>query len=142
MRLLSQACANEEGSTAVETAFALPVLIVMIWMLVQFGQIYQALAGIQQGLGEGARYATLCISASTSGCTSPSATEIKAKITENVFGTGLGTFTVANPASGSSGTSRFYDLTVNYTQPTDLIFFRGPTVSFSRSKRVWIAATS
>jgi Flp pilus assembly protein TadG len=76
---------NEKGATAVETAFALPVLIIMIWMLVQFAQVYQALAGIQQGLGEGARYATLCVSASTSGCKSPSAAEIKSPITLSLW---------------------------------------------------------
>ena len=39
---------------AIEMAFALPVLIVMIWMFVQLAQIYRAMAGIQQALGEGA----------------------------------------------------------------------------------------
>lgn len=141
MRFVSRIGTNEKGATAIETAFALPVLIVMIWMLVQFAQVYQALAGIQQGLGEGARYATLCVSATTSGCTSPSVAQIKKKITDSVYGTGPGTFTVANPSSGSSGTSKYYDLTIGYAQPTTLLLFPGPTVSVSRSKRVWIAAT-
>lgn len=130
---------DETGAAAVEMAFALPVLIVMLWILVQFAQIYQALAGIQQALGEGARYATICVSVSSSGCTSPTAAEIKAKIAASVYGTGAGTFTISDPAGGTFGTSKYYDLVVRYSQPTNMIFFQGPTVTLARSKRVWIA---
>src|SRR4051812_39911307 len=35
---------NEEGVAAIEMAFALPILIVMIWMFVQLAQIYRAMA--------------------------------------------------------------------------------------------------
>ena len=49
---------DEQGAAAIEMAFALPILIVMIWMFVQLGQVYRAVAGIQQALGEGARLAT------------------------------------------------------------------------------------
>jgi Flp pilus assembly protein TadG len=131
---------EESGAAAVEMAFALPVLIAMIWIFVQLAQVYRAVAGIQHGLGEGARYATLC-TPTTLGCTSPSASSIKTKIQASVYGIGPGTFTVPDPQAGTSGTGAYYDLTVNYTQPTDLLFVPGPTINVSRSKRVWIAAT-
>lgn len=130
---------NQSGTAAIETAFALPVLIVMIWMLIQLGLVYRALAGIQQALGEGARYATLCINPSTSGCSAPTAAQIKSKINDSVYGIGPGTFTVPTPTPGTSGPSKYYDLTVSYTQPTDMLLFTGPTVTISRRKRVWIA---
>ena len=50
---------DESGATMVEFAFALPVLILMIWMLVQMGLLFRANSGIQHALGEGARFATL-----------------------------------------------------------------------------------
>lgn len=130
---------DQSGVATIEMAFALPVLIVMIWMFVQFAQIYRALAGIQQALGEGARYATLCLSPSRTGCTPPSASDVKAKINASVYGIGPGTFTVDDPLSGSTGTGKYYDLKVSYTQPTSLLLAPGPTVSVSRSKRVWVA---
>lgn len=130
---------DEKGAAIIEMAFALPVFIVMIWMFVQLAQVYRAMAGIQQALGEGARYATLCLNPSTTGCTTPTANDIKTKINDSVYGIGPGTFTVATPASGSSGTSNYYDLSVSYTQPTSLMLFPGPTISVSRSKRVWVA---
>lgn len=132
---------DENGAAIIETAFALPILIVMIWMFVQLAQMYRAVAGIQQGLGEGARYATLCLNPTALGCAAPDAASIKAKINASVYGIGPGTFTVDDPVSGTSGPSKYYDLKVNYTQPTSLLLFPGPTINISRSKRVWTAAT-
>lgn len=133
---------DERGVAAVEMAFALPILIVMLWALVQLAQVYRAVAGIQQALGEGARYATLCLSPTALGCTAPTAAQIKTKINSSVYGIGPGTFTVSDPVSGTSGTAKYYDLTVSYSQPTSLLLFPGPTMSLSRSKRVWISTNS
>ena len=115
----------------------------MIWMFVQLAQIYRAMAGIQQALGEGARYATLCLNPTTTGCSTPTTTQVKTKISDSVYGIGPGTFTVADPTTGNDGgTGFYYDLTVSYTQPTSLLLFPGPTINVSRSKRVWIASSS
>src|SRR5690349_14142653 len=123
-------------------AFAIPVLIVMIWAFVQLAQVSRAVAGIQQALGEGSRFATLCYTQDISGCappppgsgTSPAAGTIKAKIYSSVYGIGPGTFTVADPVSGTSGTASFLDLSVSYSQPTNLLLFPGPTMSLTRTK--------
>jgi Flp pilus assembly pilin Flp len=141
MRLFRRLRADDRGAAAVEMAFALPIMIVMIWMFVQLAQVYRAVAGIQQALGEGARYATLCLNPTNNGCSSPSASTIKTKISDSVYGVGPGTFTVSDPASGTSGTSKYFDLTVSYSQPTSLLIFPGPTIQVSRSKRVWVAST-
>jgi Flp pilus assembly protein TadG len=133
---------DDSGAAAVEMAFAIPVLIVMIWAFVQLAQVYRAVAGMQQALGEGARYATLCLTQGATGCTAPTADQIKTKINSSVYGIGPGTFTVSNPVLGSSGTASYYDLTVSYSQPTDLLMFPGPTMSLTRSKRVWISTSA
>lgn len=132
---------DERGAAAVEMAFAVPVLVVMLWAFVQLAEVYRAVAGMQQALGEGARYATLCLNQSATGCTSPTGDQIKSKISASVYGIGPGTFTVADPVSGSSGTANYYDLSVTYSQPTDLLMFRGPTMALTRSKRVWVATS-
>ena len=139
MTLIRRLFRNEDGAAAVEMAFAIPVLVVMLWAFVQLAQVYRAVAGIQQALGEGARYATLCVNPTTSGCGAPTAAQVKTKISNSVYGIGPGTFTVSNPVSGTDGTGKYYDLTVSYSQPTNLLLFPGPTMSLSRSKRVWIA---
>jgi Flp pilus assembly protein TadG len=133
---------DQRGAAAVEMAFAIPILIVMIWAFVQLAQVYRAVAGMQQALGEGARFATLCYSQSASGCTAPTGTQIKAKINSSVYGIGPGTFVVSDPVSGTSGTAKYYDLTVSYSQPTNLLLFPGPTMALTRSKRVWISTSA
>jgi Flp pilus assembly pilin Flp len=150
MKLRDHLSSDESGAAAVEMAFAIPVLIVMIWAFVQLAEVYRAVAGMQQALGEGARYATLCLSQSATGCTapppgsgpSPAAGTIKLKIMDSVYGIGPGSFNVSDPVFGTSGTANYYDLTVSYSQPTDLLMFPGPTMSLTRSKRVWISTSA
>lgn len=135
---------DERGVAVIEAAFALPILIMMIWMFVQLAQVYRAVAGIQQALGQGARYATLW--------PTPDKADIKTKIQDSVAGIGSGRFTVDEPTLGPLDpdnpgdddkitTGKYYDLRVSYTQPTSLLLVPGPNISVSRSKRVWIAGT-
>jgi Flp pilus assembly protein TadG len=142
MRLVRRLRRDQEGAATVEMAFALPVLIVLIWMFVQLAQMYRAMAGIQQALGEGARYATLCMNPSAAGCGVPTVDQVKTKVSDSVYGIGPGTFTVPTPTTGTDGTGKYYDLTVEYSQPTTLLLFPGPTLDVTRSKRVWVASST
>jgi Flp pilus assembly protein TadG len=130
---------NNDGVAAIEVAFALPILILMIWMMIQLAEVYRALSGIQQALGQGARYATLCLNPSSAGCETPTGQQVHDKMLSSVFGIGPGTFTPNTPAKQTSGTGSYYDLQVRYSQPTSLLFVPGPTVNVTRSKRVWVA---
>ena len=142
MKRLGRIVRNEDGVAVIEAAFALPVMIVMIWMFVQLAQVYRAMAGIQQALGQGARYATLCVNPTINGCSVPTVTQVKSQINSSVYGIGPGSFSIDDPVSGSSGGANYYDLKVRYTQPTSLLLFPGPTIVVSRSKRVWIASST
>lgn len=140
MTLAPRIAKDVTGVAAIETAFALPILIVMIWMFIQLAEVYRALAGMQQGLGEGARYATLCLTpTAAAGCSRPSTDSIKQKINDSVYGIGPGTFTVSDPVLGNSGTGKYYDLKVAYKQTTSLLLFMTPDVNVSRTKRVWVS---
>lgn len=132
---------NQSGVAAIEMAFALPILIVLVWICVQLAEVYRAMGGIQQGLGEGARYATLCLDPTPDGCTTPSPDQIVAKIKSAVYGTAPGQFSVSTPVLLAEGpTSRYYDLAVTYTQHTNLLLVPGPDIHVTRSKRVWVAS--
>lgn len=125
---------NEEGAAVIEMAFALPILIVLIWMVVQLGLVFRAMSGIQHSLGEGARTATLW--------PVPELDVIEDKMEAAVYGIGPGTFDIEPPVEGTDDGSDYLDLVVTYTQPTDLLIFPGPTITVSRSKRVWVAESS
>ena len=135
---------NEEGVAAIEMAFALPILIEMIWMFVQLAEVYRAVAGIQQGLGEGARYATLCLSPTATGCTIPTSSQITDKINTAVYGIGPGSFNTPAPVCTNDTVNggSYYDLSVSYTQHTSLLIIPGRDISVSRSKRVWVSTST
>ena len=65
MKRAPRLATDQQGVAVVEMALALPILVVMLYMFIQLGEVYRAMSGIQQGLGQGARYATLCLNPST-----------------------------------------------------------------------------
>jgi len=134
MKILRKIRRNEQGVAVIEMAFALPVLIVLMWMIVQLGLVFRAMSGIQHGLGEGARMATIY-----SNTIATRKTEIKARITNAVYGIGPGSFVIADPVNNVQDGANYMDLKVTYTQSTDMLLFPGPTINVTRSKRVWIS---
>ena len=133
MKLPRKLSRNEKGAAVIEMAFALPILIMLLWMMVQLGLVLRAMSGIQHSLGEGARVATLW--------PVPSDDTITNRMQAAVYGIGPGDFTIVDPVAGTADGSDYLDLQVTYTQDTDLIFLPGPTINVSRSKRVWVAET-
>lgn len=132
MRMFAKLRRDQQGAAVIEMAFALPVIIIMMWMVVQLGLVFRAMSGIQHGLGEGARTATLY--------PKPSDTIIHDKISDAVYGIGPGHFVIAPPETGTADGANYMDLKVTYTQSTDLLLIPGPDISVARSKRVWIAS--
>ena len=133
MSLIRRIRRNEDGAAVIEMAFALPILIMLIWMIVQLGLVFRAMSGIQHALGEGARAATLW--------PVPDLDTIHERMEDTVYGIGPGQFNIEDPVPGTLDGSNYLDLEVTYTQPTNLVFIPGPTISVSRSKRVWVAET-
>nr|WP_294848310.1 TadE family protein [uncultured Sphingomonas sp.] len=131
MKLFTALRRDHRGATIVELAFALPIFITMLWMVVQLGLVFRALSGIQNALGEGARAATIW--------PVPSITTVRARMNTAVFGIGPGTFNIPDPVEGQADGSDYLDLTVTYSQPTSLLILPGPTISVTRSKRVWMS---
>lgn len=133
---------NEQGAAVVEFAFALPVLIMFIWGIAQFGMVMAADAGIQNALGEGARLATLY--------PKPSDAAIKTKMQDNLFGQFLGSYDIPDPTvtnvykinpDGTTSTTQigqYMDLSVTYTVTPNFLFFNGPQITMPRSKRVYL----
>ena len=123
---------DERGTAVIEMAFALPILLLFVYGIFQFGVILQANAGIQHALGEGARYATLY--------PKPADDLIVSKMSNTVFGLDIGTFstpTVTTPATTACTGCRL--LTVNYTVTPNFLFFNGPQITLVRTKQVYVS---
>jgi Flp pilus assembly protein TadG len=121
---------DESGANAVEFAIAVPVLTLMIYGIFTIGMLFQANAGLQHALGEAARYATIY--------PTPSDSDIQTRITSSKFGLNGGT--LQTPVIDNSQIANGYKtISLTYTRPTNFLFFQGPTVTLTRSKRVYIA---
>ncbi len=129
MKFVRKLTADRSGSSAIEFAIAVPVLVMFIWGIFQVAILYRANAGMQHALGEGARLATLF--------PTPSDDAIQSKITSHKFGLDGGTWGTPSIATDTSAQTKA--ITVTYSQPTDFLFFQGPTVSLTRSKLVYLS---
>ena len=123
---------NERGAAVVEMALSLPILITVIYGIFEMSQLMEAEASMQHALGEGARYATLCVPTST-GCNSNTNTNIVARMNAKLFGTPGGSFNVQNVVDGTNSKT----LTITYTRTMNFLFFTGPTVTLTRTKLVY-----
>jgi hypothetical protein len=141
MRKLLSLRRSDRGAAVIEMAIALPVLVLFIWGIFQIGIAGQAIAGMQHGLGEGARLATLCIKSTSDGvCGVPTDDEIKARIQAKKFGVGVGAFddpSVTTPDPTDCVNCR--DLSVTFHMPMNFLFFSAPSINITRSKRVYLA---
>ena len=129
----------QRGAAAIEFAISVPILVLFIYGIFQVGLLFQASAGMQHALGEGARYATLCIP-TASGCNIRTDTEIRDRMSAKVFGMNVGSFstpTVTTPATTQC--THCKDLKVTYTVTPNFLFFNGPAVTLTRTKRVYQA---
>ena len=133
---------DNRGTAVIEIAIALPVIILFLWGIFQLAIAFQASAGMQHALGEGARLATICQNPTATGvCTVATTDEIKARISSRVFGTGVGTFSepsVTTPPTTDCTQCRL--LSVTFSMPTNFLLFPGPTINLTRSKRVYVAS--
>jgi len=136
MKLTTALTSNERGAAAVEFALSVPVLVSMIWGIFQLALVFEANAGIQHALGEGARYATLYDTTTTNHV--PTDARIKARMDARLFGPNDGTFTstVTTPASTVCTSCKL--LTVTYTRPMSFLFIAGPTITLNRTKQVYV----
>lgn len=125
---------NQDGAAAIEMAFALPIVMISIWTMVQYAAVFRASAGIQHALGEGARVGTVWDEDGVR------LTAIRDAVDEAVYGIGPGIFDDPIVETGTGCASRCIDVTVSYTQTTDLLFLPGPTITITRSKRVWASS--
>lgn len=140
MKKLLSPIRDNRGAAVIEMAIALPVLVLFLWGIFQLGVAFQANAGMQHALGEGARLATICQNPTANGvCGSATNEQIAARINERKFGVNVGVFSNPTVVDGPSG-SHYKDLSVTFTMTTNFLFFYGPVIKITKSKRVYVAS--
>jgi Flp pilus assembly protein TadG len=149
MRKLLLPIRDDRGAAVIEMAIILPVLVLFLWGIFQVGVAFQASAGMQHALGEGARLATICQNPTAAGvCSTATDAEIEARVNEKLFGTGIGDFdvTVTRPADDPATADvdesdvDYLNLNTTFTMPTNFLFFDGPDINLAQTKRVYVAS--
>ena len=128
---LLQLLRDRRGAAVIEMAIALPVLVFIIYGIFETALLLRANAGMQHGLGEGARYATIY--------PTPSDTAINAKVTNALFGMedakpGFPTVAVVPDAASKTKT-----ITVTYKKDVDFLFLATRTITITHSKKAYVA---
>jgi len=137
IRVCKKVRRDERGTGAIEAAIALPVIISMIYGIFTLGMLFEASAGIHHALGEGARYGNLCLSMSNSVCTLPTKTQLANRVNSKLFGTASADFDAPN-VDTTTAPNGYVTISVTYHHTMQFAFFTGPTVTFTRSKRVYL----
>ena len=140
---------DERGAAVIEIALILPVFVLFVWGIFQIGIAFQASAGMQHALGEGARLATICQNPTADGvCSTASDDDIEARVNEKLFGTGIGEFEVEvqrpvddpDTADVDESDVDYLELNTTFSMPTNFLFFNGPNINLSQTKRVYVAS--
>lgn len=120
----------ERGVAAAEFALAVPVLVLFLAAIAQFGVLFAANAGLQQAVGEGARLATIY--------PHPDDATITARIQRAGFALNSAYLTSPTLTRGQVNGVSYVDISLTYRPPLNFIFFRGPTISITRSRRAYL----
>jgi len=119
-----------KGSAAAEFALALPVLVLFIAGIAQLGVLFAANAGLQQAIGEGARLATLF--------PRPDDATITARIRKAQFALNSAYLDAPTLTRGVANGVPYIDISMTYRPPLNFIFFTGPQISMTRSRRAYL----
>ncbi len=118
---------HEHGSAAVELAFVLPILILLVFGIVQFSLAYNRQQGLHAAAREGARIASLPATTST---------EISDRVTDSLDGVSFQSTPTINvtpgltqPCNGRSGQTVV--VTVTTDNVIDIPLFGGPSVTLT-----------
>jgi hypothetical protein len=121
---------SQSGAAALEFAIAAPIVLMLIFGLIEFSTILYARAGLQEAVEAGARYATIY--------PTPSDAQIIAKINSAKFGLQASRVTGPsfNPGTTLSGV-RYVDITMSYSVPLHFAFVYGPSITLTRTSRAY-----
>ncbi|HWI87141.1 MAG TPA: TadE family protein [Sphingomonas sp.] len=120
----------ERGAAAVEFAFALPILVLFLVGIAQLGVVFAANAGLQQAVGEAARLATLY--------PRPDDAAITARITSARFALKTDYLDAPAVTRGVANGVPYVDISLTYRPPLNFIFFTGPQISITQSRRAYL----
>lgn len=124
--------ADRSGASAVEAAFAVPVIVALVMGILQIGMFFLANAGLRQGVESGARFASIY--------PTPDDTAIVARARANAYGMDTTRMAITTPVRGTDATNgqRFIEISGSYPYTFNFIFFNSSAITLRYSRRVYL----
>lgn len=121
---------GRRGSTVIEFALTVPLLLALALGILQAGVLFFANAGLKNGVGEAARLSTLW----------PPRTDaqITAELKSKAFGIDKTKLPAPVITRGTSQGVPYAEITATYTVPINLYVISLPSVTLQESRRVYI----
>jgi Flp pilus assembly protein TadG len=126
---LARALMRDRSGSAAEFALTLPVWIIIIFAVLNTGRFFVARAGIQNGLGEAARVATLWPAKDQA--------TMRAAFNAGTFGLSSSEAPDLDFATGTANGQAYVDLTVTYDPQFFLMFIPVSPVTLTYTRRAF-----
>ncbi|MEN9932915.1 MAG: hypothetical protein RIS17_1488 [Pseudomonadota bacterium] len=120
---------DRRGATLAEFSLTLPLWLTLIFAVLNLGRFYWARAGLQNGLGEAARTATLWPARDDA--------TIQASFNDRLFGLTASEAPTLAITPGVDNGRNFVDLTVTYDPEFFLLFVPVQPVTLTYTRRAW-----
>lgn len=128
IRALRSFVRSRSGATAAEFALTLPLFLAFTFVFFGIGAVFWANAGLRNGVGEGARVATLFPRRTTA--------QISTAVRANSFGLGS-VMTTPTITPGIANGQDFVDITVTVTPRFNLFIIEVEPITLSETRRVY-----
>lgn len=131
MRRGARLASDAGAAAAIEAAFALPILILIMIGSLQLGMILHASAGMRHAVGEGIRFARVY----------PNATEaeILQRVRQSFSGIAPANVTALSATRGEmANKARFARITMRYRADTVVPFIPLPPILLEEEKTTWL----
>jgi Flp pilus assembly protein TadG len=104
---------RQSGAAAVELALVLPILLLLVFGIIDFGRAYNAKISLAQAAREGARVASLRADVNGDGVSDGK--DVASRVDQAKGGLAVNPPSINSACSGSSGASDVASVTVSYT---------------------------
>lgn len=130
--MLKPSLRDERGATALEFAFAAPLLLIFLFVTFELGVVFFADAGLKSAIGEAARFSTLH--------PTPTDSQIKATFDQRKFGLTKGNLGAPQVTRGTTSDRAYVDISVSYSLTIDPLLIPAIPVTLVESRRAYIQA--
>lgn len=122
---------SQRGAAAIEFALSIPVLLLLLLIIAQIGILCFAHAGLQNMVGEAARYATLY--------PRPSDSQILGKLQASAFGLQQSTLVEQKITHGTANGSDFVLISTSYSVPVGMNILPNFSITMKEERRAYLS---